>query len=91
MRTLQGDNRELFRRIAASNATPSNPQPLRSVQFHDAGLCPKDPQSISVHGEEEQDTAAPDDPTDGMGAVIFTNEEDYGFFDTTLTTSLFNN
>ena len=42
----------------------------------------EDAQHVSVRGEDEQDLAAPDDATDGMGALVFTDEEDYGFFGT---------
>ncbi len=62
--------------------TPSKQQ--RQLRFHESSDTSHERNvvGISVNGEDVQDVARDEDSTDGMGAVVFTDEEDCGFFGT---------
>ena len=60
----------------------TNGRPHRQLRFddeddipHERGRAP-----IFVHSDDVQDAAGIEAFTDGMGAIVFTDEEDCGFF-----------
>lgn len=57
------------------------------IEQHNNGI-PRPDRAVEVSSDALQEVAGLEDSTDGMGAVIFSPEEDSGFFGTTYSSPL---
>jgi hypothetical protein len=68
---------------SASMPALSQNTPQKQIRFDDVGGGSHDRAQDSIFEDEDTgEEPASTDPSDGMGAVVFTDEEDSGFFGT---------